>query len=285
MCTVTFCLPSRPHNFTDAYSVWNHDVISSTLTSRSSNLKQTYSFLGFEYHPPKWIRNINDAFFGYNGIITKIKDFLSGNVRICLSISKVSTNLFGKRVNFQAKMPQTKAELTKSVSRFFLNIQSDPATRTLFIIYLNIVVFITVYALLFMKHLQLSIAQNRAALARKEIRRQYSTHIRTESPDTTMPSESHGFHHCLRETSSSDSTLSETTTQMSSINWSAMANPSVINMVSQETIITMQEPPRLLKDLEGLLSPSTSRETETGEKPFKRKNYCVKLSMYLINYF
>ncbi|KAL6723261.1 hypothetical protein Aduo_018283 [Ancylostoma duodenale] len=93
-----------------------------------------------------------------------------------------------------------------------------------------------------------------------------ASHIRTVSPDVAMPEAPP----MRRPSPESEGILPEDETQSSSeevgtIDWSAVANPSLLNVVNQDTLVTTHKPPRLLNDLEGLLSPSKEdRELSIG---------------------
>ncbi|KHJ95801.1 hypothetical protein OESDEN_04246 [Oesophagostomum dentatum] len=100
-----------------------------------------------------------------------------------------------------------------------------------------------------------------------------SSHMRTISPDVAMPATlpapglSPHPEGDIREDNTQDSS------EMSkSIHWSALANPSMVNAVNQETIVVpTQNPPRLLNDLKDLLSPSKA-ETDPSLASLQRSN-------------
>ncbi|RCN53771.1 hypothetical protein ANCCAN_00265 [Ancylostoma caninum] len=108
------------------------------------------------------------------------------------------------------------------------------------------------------KHVQISLQAMRDSRDKKAfLPTPAASHIRTVSPDVAMPEAPP----MSRPSPESEGILPEDDTQSSSddnrtIDWSAVANPSLLNVVNQDTLVTTHKPPRLLNDLEGLLSPS-----------------------------
>ncbi|EYC12244.1 hypothetical protein Y032_0048g1683 [Ancylostoma ceylanicum] len=128
-------------------------------------------------------------------------------------------------------------------------------------------VIIVVFMVLLAKHVQISLQAMRDSRDKKAFfPTPVASHIRTVSPDVAMPEAPQ----MRRPSPESEGILPEDDTQSSSdesrtIDWSAVANPSLLNVVNQDTLVTTHKPPRLLNDLEGLLSPSKEdKEPPTG---------------------
>ncbi|KHJ77805.1 hypothetical protein OESDEN_22575 [Oesophagostomum dentatum] len=73
-----------------------------------------------------------EFFVGPTGVFTKLKNFFTGN-------TKISTHVFGRKIDFKANVPLSKSEVRKSFKSFFRKFRTDPMARVLFVMYLNLV--------------------------------------------------------------------------------------------------------------------------------------------------
>ncbi|CAJ0609703.1 unnamed protein product [Cylicocyclus nassatus] len=198
----------------------------------------------------KMCTSIKEFFVGRSGVITKIQEFLKGN-------KKFSINILGRKVDFKAHVPSSAKDADKSFRKLLRKFRTDPMARVLLVIYLNLVVIIIVYLALIAKHVQFSLQSMKKPRKEKSPTTPGGHYRTTVSPDTNMPAVTLS---CQRSPDS-QGTMPEQSTQDTSdesktIDWSAVTNPSLMNVLDQETIVTTHDPPRLLTDLQGLLSNS-----------------------------
>ncbi|EYC12241.1 hypothetical protein Y032_0048g1682 [Ancylostoma ceylanicum] len=136
LSTLCHSLPPYKDRRSDSGQPWVRRTRSNPPSQDTLNNKRGTTVLGFKIKIPKFIRSmsisVKEFFFGPSGVVTKVKDFLSGN-------SKVSTRVFGTKIDFQANVPLSKEDVGKSFSSFLRKFRTDPMTRVLFVMYLNVV--------------------------------------------------------------------------------------------------------------------------------------------------
>lgn len=213
--------------------------------------------------------SVKNFLVGPSGVITRIRNFLKGD-------TKVSMKFFGRQVDFQANVPLSTEEIGKSFSSFLHKLRTDPMTRVLFVMYLNIVVVIVVFLSLIAKHVQISLQQMRMSHKKPELptaspvaaaatkRAIGSPALTIEAPRRCSP--------LSNATSLKAIDTDVTNEDNKTIDWSAVVNPSLLNYVNEETMVSAVPKQRLLNDLEGLLSesstqPSDSLESNDEDKP------------------
>ncbi|KAK6765622.1 hypothetical protein RB195_025502 [Necator americanus] len=262
----TFCHSLPPYKVSHSESVqpWIRRTRSNRPQEALHN-KHVINVFGYNVNVPtvkvpKFIHSMNNSmnefFVGPSGVVTKIKEFLKGN-------SKVSTQFFGRKVDFQANVPLSKEDVRKSFRSFLRKFRTDPMTRVLFVMYLNVVVVIVVYMVLLAKHVQISLQTKRDSLRKKNYPSPSAgSHVQMISPDISMP---------VQQPNRRQSPVSED--ENKSVDWSAIANPSLLNAVNQETIMIANKPPRLLNDLESFLSPS--KADDEPPSPSHRSNTSI----------
>ncbi|RCN53770.1 hypothetical protein ANCCAN_00264 [Ancylostoma caninum] len=136
LSTLCHSLPPYGDRPSDLRQSWIRRTRSNTPSRETLNSKRGTTVLGFNIKMPKFIRSmsisVKEFFLGPSGVVTKVKDFLRGN-------SKVSTHVFGRKIDFQANVPLSKEDVGKSFSSFLRKFRTDPMTRVLFVMYLNVV--------------------------------------------------------------------------------------------------------------------------------------------------
>ncbi|KAJ1364201.1 hypothetical protein KIN20_024232 [Parelaphostrongylus tenuis] len=185
------------------------NTVESGSLTRSDNLEQPSNEGSmFNIEVPAFIKsilhNIKNFFVGPTGVITRFRNFVNGKIMF-------STHFFGQKIDLQANIPSSLEEADKALRSFTDKLHTDPMTRTLFAMYLNVVVVIVVFLSMIAKHIQISL---------------HSLRSRVNVNNDDM-----------------------------SINWSAMANPSLISSANPGTFLNSSETPLLLNDLRGILSP------------------------------
>ncbi|KJH40431.1 hypothetical protein DICVIV_13615 [Dictyocaulus viviparus] len=201
--------------------------------------------------------SIRDFFTGPSGVITKLGNFLNGH-------NKVSTHFFGRKIDLRANIPLSLDEVHNAFVSFMDKLRTDPMTRMLFAMYLNIVVVLVVFLSLIVKHIQISLKSMQQSTRANSM--MFSTHVRTISPDVAMPQMSNGYQQSpvLQDDRATEANTQEMDDK--SINWSAIANPSFCTTVNQDTFIISRKNHRLLNDIRGLLT--TDQEDEYSRKKF-----------------
>lgn len=221
----------------------------------SSKDERKRNVFGYNIKVPSFVdaavTRLKNFFVGPGGLVTKTKKFLMGN-------TTVSANFFGRKVDFQAHVPVSTEDAGKSVMSFFHKLKNDPMTRVLFAMYMNVVVIIAVFLILLAKHVHFSMHSVEKSRTKKRLASP-TTRSQCGTPATPVLADSELNPACLSP--SSEDGTHVTAEDAKTIDWSAVANPSLINYVNQDTIASTRKP-RLLNDLEGLLSDSTHQSTD-----------------------
>uniref|UniRef100_A0A7I4Z7B0 Uncharacterized protein n=1 Tax=Haemonchus contortus TaxID=6289 RepID=A0A7I4Z7B0_HAECO len=208
------------------------------------------------------ITSIKNFFVGPSGVITKIKDFLQGH-------STVSANFFGRKIDFQANVPLSKEDVEKSINSFLHKLRTDPMTRVLFVMYLNVVVVIVVFLALLAKHTQISLQlmRQKKGLTNSP---QIPTKTRVKGEKTPIVI---GHPETPKLNTSIDSdgpVLPETTLSGERTDdWDSKASPTLVNVSKPETRLS-QPMRRLINDLSALSESSTQDSDSTDGSDITR---------------
>ncbi|VDO58362.1 unnamed protein product [Haemonchus placei] len=207
--------------------------------------------------------SIKNFFVGPSGVITKIKDFLQGH-------STVSANFFGRKIDFQANVPLSKEDVEKSINSFLHKLRTDPMTRVLFVMYLNVVVVIVVFLALLAKHTQISLQLMRQ---KKGLSSSPSVPTKTRAKGEKTPIVVGHPPDTPKLNTSIDSdgpVLPETTMSGERTDdWDSKASPTLVNVSKPETRLS-QPMRRLIKDLSALSESSTQDSDSTDGSDITR---------------
>ncbi|WKY16317.1 hypothetical protein Q1695_001191 [Nippostrongylus brasiliensis] len=233
------------------------------VPSTSPRKGRIVTVLGYKIEIPAFMMaaaaSVRNFFVGPSGVITRFQTFLKGD-------TKVTANFFGRKVDFQANVPLSTKEVGKSISSFWQKLKTDPMARVLFAMYLNVVVIIVVYLALLAKHVQISLQQMRKARERSGFTNLKAPLVRRasrKSPSVSLEENAPVRRRSPRSavTSGADTQTQATNEDNKTIDWDPVTNPSLINFVDQETITNTKKPSRLLNELEGLLSESSTQSS------------------------
>ncbi|KAK5975536.1 hypothetical protein GCK32_000988 [Trichostrongylus colubriformis] len=255
--TLSHSLPSRIQSF-DSEKPWIRRIRSNTAIPSPPKRGRIVKVLGYPIRVPRFVdtaaASIKDFFVGPSGIVTKTKDFLQGN-------TKVSANFFGHKIEFQANVPLSVEEIRETLSSFLKKLRTDPMTRVLLAMYLNVVIVIVVYMALLAKHTQISLKKMRLSRQKNGLPSPATASAKSRRKSRKSPMTP------LRHRNTSQQRFSPELDAGSEpeTNESPEAEPSLLGAAEREPKLDAEQPKRrLLNDLSGILSESSTQCSESS---------------------